>query len=130
MARRLGSRRVMVVHGEDHLDEITGTGKTRISELRDGEITTYSLDPTLYIGDTCAPEDLRGGTASENAAITRDILSGTPGPRADVALLNGAAAIYVGLDLDNFSEAMTQARESVASGKSMEKLEQLIERTN
>ncbi len=95
--RNLGTKRAFVVHGADGLDEATVTGETRVSELKDGLITTYNIDPVEYFGQTYDAGTLRGGTAAENAEITREILSGKEqGAPRKIVLLNAALAIVAG----------------------------------
>jgi anthranilate phosphoribosyltransferase len=125
--RDLGCRRAYVVHGEDGLDEITCTGNTRVSELRDGNIRTYDLAPELLIGETFDSEELEGGDPDQNAKILRGILDGSiqGAPRA-VVLLNSAAAIVVGEKADTLDEGLAIAKESIDSGAALAKLEILI----
>ncbi len=121
----LGSRRAYVVHGHDGLDEITLTGKTKVSELKDGGVLTFDLDPKELGFAYCRLDELRGGDAEANAGITLSILRGEPGPRRDVTLLNAAAAIYVAGKTPSLKAALEQARESVDSGSALKKLELL-----
>jgi len=121
----LGCERAYVVHGHDGLDEITATGKTRVSELKEGRVFTYDLDPADYGFAYCRPEDLKGGDAKANAEITLAILKGEPGPKRDVILLNAAAALYIGGRAGSYKEALAVARESIDSGGALERLERL-----
>ena len=82
-----------MVYGLEGLDEISITGPTRIAELRDGKITSYSISPDQF-GISLAPRSaIAGGTPAENAAIIRDVLKGQKGPHRDVVLLNAGFAI-------------------------------------
>lgn len=128
--KELGCRRAFVVHGNDGLDEITVTGPTRVSELRDGLIKTYELSPEILLGETHDEEDLRGGDADENAVILRNVLRGETGAKRDVVLLNAAAGIVAGEKADTMEDALELARQSIDSGAAMEKLDILIEETN
>ncbi len=76
--KNLGTKRAFVVHGADGLDEATVTGETRVSELKEGLITTYNIDPLELFGETYPAADLRGGDAEANARITTEVLSGEP----------------------------------------------------
>lgn len=128
--KELGSRRALVVHGLDGLDEITVTGPTRVCELRNGQVKTYELSAELVFGETARPEDLAGGDAAENAAILRGILDGSvTGPKRNVALINAAAAIVAGEKADRIEDALTLAARSIDSGAALEKLTQLINAT-
>jgi len=126
--KALGCRRALVVHGNDGLDEITCTTSTRITELRDGIIKTYEFFPEMLIGDTFSAEEIKGGDAQENAAITKAILDGSErgAPRA-VVLLNSAAAIIAGEKADRMEDALKLAEESIDSGAALQKLESLVE---
>jgi anthranilate phosphoribosyltransferase len=127
----LGSKHVMIVHGEDGLDEITTTTRTRVTEATKKERRTWQLDPREYGIEPAAPADLRGGeTIEENAAIVRRILEAEPGPRADAALLNAAAALVVGAQAASIEDGLRLARESIGSGAALGALERFIEVSN
>src|SRR6478735_5197779 len=85
---QLGAERAWVVHGADGLDEISTTGYTKVSECRDGAVNTFYLHPADVGLHKSAPEALRGGDASDNARIARDVLGGQTGPARDVVVLN------------------------------------------
>ncbi|MGA1840505.1 MAG: anthranilate phosphoribosyltransferase [bacterium] len=121
----LGSLHVMVVHGMDGLDEISTTGPTRITELKDGKITTYTINPTDFDISPAKAEDLKGAEAAVNAGICEVILSGKKGPKRDICLLNAGAAIYVADLAKDLTEGIEKARESIDSGAAMDKLEEL-----
>ncbi len=121
----LGSERAWVVHGVDGLDEITLAGPTIVSELTEGAVRTFHLDPSEYGLKICRPEELKGGDAGENARIILDILEGKQGPQSDVACLNAAAAILLAGHTADLGEGIARARESISSGQAMKKLEDL-----
>jgi len=127
--RLLGCKRAMVVHGSDGLDEITVTGPTKVSELKDGTITTYELHPGQFGMSTAPLSSVKGGDALFNSEITRAILAGETGPRRNTVLLNSAAAIYVGGGSSSLEEALGKAVESIDSGAAAAKLEALIKLT-
>lgn len=128
---RLGSRRVLVVHGQDGMDEITLTAPTRCSELKDGVVRTYDIDTYPFFGDPCTPGDLEGGDAAENAAITRDILTGQiTGPKRNIVLINAAASLLAANRVDSLADGITQSAEAIDSGAAYEKLVKLIEYSN
>ena len=126
----LGSERVFIVHGLDGLDEMTTTGKTRISELADGAVTTYDLDAKDFVADYASSADLAGGDPAANAEMTRKILDGEPGPRRDIVCLNAAAAITAGGKAADLQAGWAAAQESIDSGKAKESLETLVRITN
>ncbi len=128
--RQLGSRRALIVHGLDGLDEITCTGTTRVAELRDGQIKTYEITPDLLLGDSYDAADLHGGDATVNAAILRSVLDGEPGGRRAIVLLNAAAGIVAGEQADTLADGLELARQSIDSGAARDKLETLIRESN
>jgi len=124
--QRLGARRAFVVHGHDGLDEITVCAPTRVTELHDGLIRTYDLDPERILGRTADPEALRGGSPQENAEILRSVLEGAPGPRRDVVVLNAAAALVAAGSAEDLKEGVRLAEESLDSGAARAKLDALV----
>ena len=122
---RLGALHALVVHGEDGLDEITLGGATRVTELRGGDIATYSIDPSAFGLPACPSARLAGGSAADNAKLCRDVLSGRPGPARDVVLLNAGAAIYVAGRAATIADGIARARESIDTGRALGKLEAL-----
>lgn len=127
--QELGCERALVVHGLDGLDEITTTARTKVTELKDGKITTYELDPLDYGLNYSSLSELVGGDAVENAIILSEVLQGKPGPKRDIVLLNAAAAIYVGKQAKSIAEGMEIAKEVIDQGLAYAKLEQLVELT-
>lgn len=125
----LGTEGAFVVHGADGLDELSVTGPNKVSHLRRGEVQTYTLDP-LSLGIPRSDLDaLRGGNPSENAAITREVLSGEDaGPRRDIVLLNAAAAL--GVADNELQEGLDRAREAIDSGAALATLEHWVAMTN
>jgi len=125
--RNLGSERCMVIHGSDGMDEITVTGKTLVTELKDGMVKNYQIDPVDFGMPRAEIEELRGGTAEENAEIALSILRGEEeGAKMDIALLNAGAAILVSDMAPDMESAIEAARGAVESKKAVEKLNQLI----
>ena len=123
--RALGSERAFVVHGAGGLDELSTTGVNRVSELRDGQVVTYKLDPLELGLSQAAPGDLAGGGLEENAAITREILGGQSGPRRDIVLLNAAAILVAGGRAADFKDGLAVAAESIDSGGALKKISEL-----
>ena len=122
----LGVEKAFVVHGHDGMDEITTCDLTRVTELNDGMIKSYDLDPLTYFDDYAAPEDLLGGDVKTNAAITLGILKGETGPRQDIVLLNAGAGLVAADAAADIAAGIDMARKAIASGKALEKLEQLV----
>ena len=126
----LGASHAFVVHGMDGLDEITITDRTKVSEFKDGAVKDYFIHPSDFGLATGKAEDLKGGDAKENAAITVDVLKGQKGPRRDIVLLNAAAALAAAGRAADLKEGITLAAASIDSGAAMNKLEQLKAFTN
>jgi anthranilate phosphoribosyltransferase len=125
--KSLGSKAAFVVHGADHSDEISITGKTTVCQLKDGVIANYQVEPEEIGLKRASLEAIRGGTPERNAQILLQILRGDPGPPRDVVLLNGAAVFVASGKVSDLREGIEMARESIDSGKAMKKLEGLIE---
>jgi anthranilate phosphoribosyltransferase len=129
---RLGSKHSLVVHGLNGMDEISVAGKSRVWELRDGEITDYYVSPEDFGLAAAKVETLVGGTPQENAAMLRSVLESEKGPRRDVVIMNAAAGIVVSHRTEHPSgllalkEGAELAREAIDSGRALDKLEKLI----
>ncbi len=123
----LDVERAMVCHGLDGLDEITLTDRTAVSEVRDGEIHEYTLDPRDFGFSLVEAAALRGGSPADNAHILRGVLQGTPGPARDVTLLNAGAAIYVGRQADSMAAGVQLARDVLDSGRALDVLRRLVQ---
>lgn len=126
----LGSEHAFVVHGEDGLDEITNTDRTKISELKNGKIDTYFITPEDLGFTKAKKEDLIGGTAEENVQMTIDILKGSKGPRRDITIMNAAAALIAGKKAKDITEAAEKAAEVLDSGSALKKLEEIKDVSN
>jgi anthranilate phosphoribosyltransferase len=124
---RLGTRRALVVCGEGNLDEITITGATRVSDWANGALTTYSIHPSELGMATAGLAEIQGGrTAAEAAAQLRLVLSGAAGPCLDMVLLNAGAALMAAGRSDDLASGVALAREVVASGAALNKVEALV----
>ncbi len=128
--RELGSTRAWVVHADDGLDEISTMGPTRVTELRDGHVQTWRLDP----GDAGLPTarlgDLQVGSVAEAAAAIRSVLAGARGPMRDIAVLNAAASLTVAGRVGSLAEGMGSAAAAVDDGRARRTLEQLVAVSN
>jgi anthranilate phosphoribosyltransferase len=121
----LGSVRALVVSAEDGLDELSPASRTRVIEVADGRTAEWFVEPGRLGLAPAELESVAGGTPAENAAVSRSVLAGEPGPHRDLVLLNAAAAIYVGglaLDLE---QGIAKAAEAVDSGAAADVLERL-----
>ena len=127
--KSLGAHAAMVVHGHDGLDEISVCARTRVSELRDGRVKTYEIDPVRYFGRLADPAELSGGDPTENAAIIREIFSAKTGARRNVVLINTAAVLVTADQAPDLAQGITQAAAAIDEGRAAEKLESLIRYT-
>jgi anthranilate phosphoribosyltransferase len=123
----LGGEHAFVVHGADGLDELSVTGPNRVSQLRDGHVETFSIDPRELGLPQARLSDLSGGNAEENAATTTALLKGEKGPKRDVILLNAAAALVAGGKAESLGDGLELAAEAVDSGAALGKLNELVE---
>jgi anthranilate phosphoribosyltransferase len=123
---RLGLEAAMVVHGADGLDELSTCDVTHVGELRHGEVHTYTLDARDFGLPRARREDLLGGSPERNAAITRAVLEGQPGPARDIVLLNAAAALKVAGLAADWQSGLALAAESIDSGRAIAKLDALV----
>jgi anthranilate phosphoribosyltransferase len=122
----LGSRRALVVHGSDGLDEVTVTGPTYVAEWREGRVLTYTFDPVdlgLAYADS---SELAGGDAETNAALIRSVLAGERGPRRRAVALNAAFALVAADRAEDIREGMALAEAAIDSGRARAKLEELV----
>ena len=116
-----------IVHGNDGLDEFTTTTTTMVTEIRQGKIESYEVQPAEFGLSPATAADLVGGEPAENAAITRAILGGEKGPKRDVVLLNAAFAIMAGGKADTPQAGLAMAIQSIESGAALKKLDLLAE---
>src|SRR5215217_6299575 len=126
---RLGAQRALVVSSADGLDEMSTSGTTRVVEVDGGELRSYDVAPEDVGLTRAAPDAIGGGTPDANAATTRRILAGQPGPERDLALFNAGAAIYAGGRADTLREGVGAAAEAVDSGAAAAALDALTAMT-
>ena len=122
--KALGTERAMIFHGMIGLDEISTLGETKISELEDGEVKTYIIEPKDVGLETARCEDLAvGDSVLDNVKALLDVLDGKNGPKRDIVLLNAAAAFVVSGKADDLTGGIELAKESIDSGAAMKALE-------
>ncbi len=122
----LGTVRAFVVHGADSLDEISNTGDSRVSEVREGMVKTFTVCPEDFGMPRASIEDLRGGDREQNAQIIRNLLDGERGPRRDIVLMNAAAALVAGGKGRDLKDGVTLAAHSIDTHAARAKLDDLI----
>lgn len=129
--KNLGVKRALIVYGNDRLDEISISSTTSVCEINGQEIREYTIHPEELGLKLYSKEEIAGGTADENALITRDVLSGKKkGAKRDIVLLNAAAALYTIGKAEDFKAGIDLAREMIDSGRALKKLDEFILYTN
>lgn len=128
--RDLGSKHALVVHGADGLDELSTTTTTKVTELKDGVLESYTIDPLQFGIAKSSLQDLAGGDAQHNAQMLLNVLKGAKGPTTYAVLLNAGAAIYIGGKAASILEGIDVARAVIYSGAALEKLNALVKCTN
>jgi len=123
---RLGAERAWVVHGADGLDELSTTGHTKVSEVRNGAVHTFYVHPADYGLPKASAGALAGGDAPTNAAIITSVLAGTAGAARDVVLLNAGAALMVAGVVDSVPAGISRASQVIDSGAAGLTLERLV----
>ncbi len=123
----LGTIRAFVVHGADGLDEISTTGESCIAEVHEGVVRATTVRPEDFGVSRASMADLTGGDRVENAEIIRRILSGEPGPKRDIVVVNAAAALVAGGRARDFKEGAQVAAHAIDSGAALGKLRALVE---
>jgi anthranilate phosphoribosyltransferase len=123
---RLGVDRALLVSSADGLDEMSTSGETHVVEVNETAIERYTVTPEDVGLPTASFDAVAGGTPAENAAITRAILSGEPGPQRDLAVLNAGAAIYAAGRAASIEEGVTAAAEAIDSGAAARSLDHYV----
>jgi anthranilate phosphoribosyltransferase len=124
--REMGSERAWVVHAEDGLDELSTIGPTRVSELRDGRVTTFTFDPKAIGMPYSRLSDLQIQSIDEATGALRRVLAGDKGPLLDISLLNAAAALVIAGAAPELGAGLSQAAAAVDSGKAAHTLDVLV----
>jgi anthranilate phosphoribosyltransferase len=127
---RLGSEHVIAFHGHDGIDELALSGPSDISELKSGEVTHYTLDPTECGLEGAPLEAVLGGTAEQNAATIRTVLSGETGARRDIVVLNAGAGLVAAGIASDIPDGIGRANDSIDSGRAAAALDNLVQISN
>ena len=127
----MGVEHALVVSGNDNMDEITLTGATTISEIKDNTVNTYTVTPEQFGFETVELKELQGGDGKVNAQITKDILSGKEkGAKRNIVLLNAGATLYAGGMCSSIEEGIKLAEKTIDSGKAASIIDALVEASN
>ena len=124
--KRLNSKHIYIIHGNDGLDEFSLCADTTITELFDGNISTKTIKPEDYGFERTTPDQLIGGDKIENGEILKSILEGNNSPKKDIAVLNSGLAIACSEKANSIEEGIKLAEESINSGAALLKLNDLI----
>jgi anthranilate phosphoribosyltransferase len=126
--RSSGTKRALLVHGHDGMDELTVTGPTLVFELRDGRLTRRTLAPERVGLKRWPLAALRGGDPAANARVAREVLEGKKGAARDIVLFNAGAALWVGGEARTLREGVAAAADSIDRGLAARTLESLTRR--
>lgn len=127
--RDLGSRHVLVVHSEDGLDEISPAAPTLVSELQNGQVRSYRLDPREFSIRLQPLDSMVVAGPAESAELIQDVFNGKTGAAFDMVMLNAGAALYTADVAPTLSDGMVLARATMEGGHALRKLEQLRDAT-
>lgn len=125
----LGIKRAIVVHGADGVDEVSICGTTHVCEVRNGELTSYMINPIKLGFNLAKPEEIKGGLAEENKEITLSILKGEKGAKRDMVLINSAVALYIAREDATLEECVQLAKDLIDSGKALKKMQAFVKAT-
>jgi anthranilate phosphoribosyltransferase len=128
--KQLGSNHVMVVHAEDGMDEISISAPTHVAELKQGEVSIYTVTPSDFGMESASLDELRVDSAEQSLAMIRAVLADSPGPARDIVCLNAGAAIYVSGCADSLAAGVEAARAAISNGKAAAVLQNLVVRSN
>ncbi|MDY6980121.1 MAG: anthranilate phosphoribosyltransferase [Pseudomonadota bacterium] len=124
--KKLGSKHVLVVHAEDGMDEISIGAPTHVAELKDGEISSYSITPEQFGLQRTDVATLKVATADQSLEIIKNLLNNQPGPARDIVQLNAGAAIYAADLVPSLEDGVKRAAEVIADGSAAAKLDELV----
>ena len=127
--QKLGAKHALIVHGEDGLDEVSLSGQTRVHEVRDGSIRSYSISPEQLGLSRAAVKELAGGDKEENARIILALFDSRTGPRRDALLANAGAALYAGEKVKSLEDGVALAASTIDKGAARETLRKYVELT-
>ena len=126
----LNSRHVMVVHSEDGLDEFSIANTTYVAELKDNNISTYTVHPRDFGLEEGNLDSIKAENAEQSLALINEAFSGKKGVARDIIALNAGAAIYVSGLMNSFDEGVTQANQILSDGSAQDKLDAYILASN
>jgi anthranilate phosphoribosyltransferase len=126
---QLGAKRAAVVAGADGMDEVSIVAETVLLEVTPDGVTSHTISPERVGLERAEAPSVRGGTPDQNAAITRAVLDGEPGPRRALVVMNAGAALFVNARVPGFEEGVRLAEETIDSGAALDTLERFVSKT-
>jgi len=127
--KNLGSEQVMIVQSEDGMDEISISAPTRIAELKDGEISTYKIEPEQFNMQRADISTLAVENVEDSLKVMHAVLDNQAGPSQDIVLLNAGAAIYTAGIEDSLDSGIASAQRVIENGSARAKLNELTKLT-
>ena len=124
--KRLGSKHVLVVHSADGLDEVSIASETYIAELKDGEVTRYTIEPDDFGLSRTPLDSIKVGSVDESLKMIRSVFANQTGAAKDIVSLNAGAAIYASGLAASLPDGVKKAQQVIANGSAKRKFEQLI----
>ena len=124
--KKMGSQHVLVVNADDGLDEISIASATSVAELKDGQVSTYTITPEQFGFNRASLAELAVDNAETSLVIVKSVLDNQDSAAKDIVLLNAGAAIYAANLTDTLAAGIEKARHVIASGEAKAKLDALI----
>jgi anthranilate phosphoribosyltransferase len=124
--KKLGSKHVLIVNAQDGLDEISIAAPTEVAELKNGEISTYTVTPEQFGLPRTDLAQLSISCVADSLAIVRAVLNNQPGPARDIVALNAGAAIYAADLVESLQAGVARAHQVLADGSALGKFEALV----
>jgi anthranilate phosphoribosyltransferase len=128
--KNLGSHHVLVVHSQDGMDEISIGAPTFVAELKDGEVTSYTIEPEDFGLATADVASLKVEDAAQSLTVVKGVLENKPGPARDIVQLNAGAALYAAGLAGSLATGIAKAGEVLASGEALVRLDALVKISN
>ena len=127
--QRLGAEHAVVVYGRDGMDEVSLGASTLVGEYKDGGIREYEIHPEDFALTMASSRALKVENPEQSKALMRAVLDNDSGPARDIVILNAGVALYAADVADTMADGVALAREALASGKALAKMQQFISRT-
>ncbi|NCX10664.1 MAG: anthranilate phosphoribosyltransferase [Proteobacteria bacterium] len=130
VARNLDMEHVMVVHGEDGLDEISITGPTHISEYKDYKINEYSICPEDFGVAPASFDEIAAQSSEESLRMVKEAFAGEKSAVQDMIALNAGAALYIARKVDSIGDGVELSYNLMNNGRAADKLAAYVRVSN